>query len=507
MRFIHSTRTLCVLTLCSLALFLSACGQKNEPTAIVETTAEAPPPAAKMPLTTSSDEARAEFKDGRALFDNLHFTEAAPFFERAIELDPGFAIGHLYVAFTSTTTAAFVAAVGQAEANAAGASDGEQAMIAATAAAVRNDQASQQQALERLLSLHPQDERSHNRLANFYNGQQDYDNAILHFGHAIAINPEFAVAYNSLGYAQRANGNLDAARDAFASYVDLIPDEANPYDSYAELLMEMGQYDEAIENYKKSLAIDSHFAGSYAGISVAESLTGDAAAAQATAAAMLTAARTSGEKQGAMFRSITSHLFAGNRDAAIAVAEEIAAMNEAEGDYAAKGGITEYMGDIMINAGLVDKASEHYDAALAFRQQSSINDANKAQAARNHQFKSAITALVAEDPDTATEIAAGYTAAVADSGTNFERRRAHELAGYLAMVNEDYETAIAELAQGTQVNPIVLYWSARANQAAGNSEAAADFAYRAANRNVLSGNSPFARKDALKLIDELAAGE
>ena len=514
MRFIHSTRTLCVLTLSSLALILSACGQKTEPAAdvaeeaaVVEAAPAAPPPAAKMPLTTSSDEARAELEAGRALLDNLHFTEAGPHFARAVELDPDFAIGHLYVAFTSTTTASFLAAVEQAEANAAGASEGEQAMIAATAAAVRNDQPGQLKALGRLLNLYPKDERSHNQLANFYNGQQDYDNAILHFGHAVAINPEFAVAYNSLGYAHRANENLDAAKDAFAMYVELIPDEANPYDSYAELLMEMGQYDEAIANYEKALAIDSHFVGSNAGISVAESLKGDAAAAQAAAAAMLAAARTSGEKQGAMFRSITSHLFAGNGDAAIAVAEEIAAMNEADGDYAAKGGTTEYMGDIMLDAGLTDKAGEYYDAALAFRQQSSMNDANKAQAVRNHQFKSAITALVAEDSDAAAEIAAGYTAAVAESGTGFERRRAHELAGYLAMVAEDYETAVAELAQGTQVNPIVLYWSARANQAAGNNEAAADLAFRAANRNVLSGNAPFIRVDALKLVDELAAGE
>jgi tetratricopeptide (TPR) repeat protein len=310
-----------------------------------------------------------------------------------------------------------------------------------------------------------------------------------------------------LGYAQRAKGNLDGAKDAFAKYVELIPDEANPYDSYAELLMEMGDYDAAIENYEKSLAINSYFSGSYAGISVAQSLQGDSAAAQAAAKGMLAVARTSAEKQGAMFRSITSYLFAGNGDTAIAVAESIAAINEEDGDYAAMGTTTEYMGDIMLDAGLTDKAIEYYDAALAYRQQSSINDENKAQAGRTHQFKMAITALVAEDQVTAAEIAAGYTAAVAESGTGFERRRAHELAGYLAMMGEDYETAIAELAQGTQVNPIVLYWSARANQAAGNSAAAADLANRAANRNVLSPNAPFARPDALMLIDELAAGE
>ena len=508
MRTIQFTRTLCVLTLCNLLLVLSACGQKAGPAADVSGEAAVAAAASmKMPITTSSDEALAEFQAGRALLDNLHFTEARPYFERAVELDPGFAMGHLFMANTSPTTALFFASLEQAEANAAGATEGEQAAIAVTSAAARNDQAAQLEALSRLVTLYPQDERSHNQLANFFNGQQDYDNAILHYGHAVAINPEFATAYNSLGYAQRANGNLDGAKDAFAKYVELIPDEANPYDSYAELLMEMGQYDEAVENYEKALVIDSHFSGSYAGISVAESLKGNAVAAQASAAAMLAAARTSGEKQAAMFRSITSHLFAGDADAAIAVAEKIVAMNEADGDYAAMGGTTEYMGDIMLDAGLTDKASEYYDAALAYRQQSSINDANKAQAGRTYQFKSAITALVAERLDAATEIAAGYTAAVAESGTGFERRRVHELAGYIAMAGEDFETAVAELAQGTQVNPIVLYWSAVANRAAGNSEAAADLANRAATRNVLSGNAPFARADALKLVDELAAGE
>ena len=506
---IQPKKTLAVLTLCPLVLILSACGQEAAPVADVveEAVVAEPTTAAKIPLTTTSDEARAEAKAGQALLDNLHFTEARPHFVRAVELDPNFAMGHLFMANSSQTTAEFVASLAKAEANAAGASEGEQLVIAAVSAAARNDQAAQLEALSAAVALYPQDERSHNRLGNFYNGQQDYDNAVLHFGHAVGLNPEFATAYNSLGYAQRSNENLEGAKGAFEKYVALIPDEANPHDSYAELLMEMGQYDEAIASYKKALAIDPHFGGSYAGISVAQSLQGDAGAAQATAATMLAAARTSGEKRAAMFRSMTSHLFAGNSDAALAVAEEVAAMNDADGDLAAKGGITEYMGDIMLDADMTDKAREYYDAALSYRQHSSINDANKDQAARNHQFKMTIAALIDEDADGAAELTAAYAAAVETAGTGFERRRAHELAGYLAMVNGDNETAAAELAQGTQVNPIVLYWSAVANNAAGNSEAAMTLANRAANRNVLSGNLPFIRRDALKFIAEMSAGE
>jgi tetratricopeptide (TPR) repeat protein len=45
--------------------------------------------------------------------------------------------------------------------------------------------------------------------------------------------------------------------------------------------MEMGEYDESIENYRKAIAIDRRFASAYAGISINESLKGEAGGANA----------------------------------------------------------------------------------------------------------------------------------------------------------------------------------------------------------------------------------
>jgi len=509
MRTLESTGAMRILVLSLLALAVSACGKPEQPAASATdeaTEAAAPMASAKIPVTTSSEEARKEFEAGRTLFNNLHFTESRAHFERAVELDPNFAMGHVFMANSSQSAALFFDALEKAEANAAGASKGEQLVIRALGAGARNDQAAQRTALTELVGLHPKDERTHNGLANYLIGQQDYDGAVMHYGHAIAINPEFATAYNSLGYAHRANEDLDSAKNAFAQYVELIPDEANPYDSYAELLMEMGQYDEAVENYGKALAIDPHFAGSFAGISVAQSLKGDAAAAHEAAAGMLAAARTPAEKQAALLREITSDLFEGDTDGALAASEERYAVAEAAGDHAAMANAREYMGDIMLDAGDTAKAGEYHDAALAHLQQANINDANKAQGERNRQFKSAIAALIDEDLEAATAMSASYAAAAEANGTAFERRRVHELAGYLAMLNEDSATALAELAQANQVNPIVLYWSAVANRAAGNNDAALDLANRAANRYALSNLLPFIRPEALALIAELSEG-
>jgi tetratricopeptide (TPR) repeat protein len=333
--------------------------------------------------------------------------------------------------------------------------------------------------------------------------QQNFPEAIKHYEHATAINPDFATGWNSLGYARRSNGDLDGAKDAFARYIEIIPDEANPYDSYAELLMEMGEYDESIANYRKALEFDAHFPSAYAGIAINESLKGNTDAALAATEEMLAAARNDAQKRGAMFQKVTTHLYAGNVDEAMAAAKDFYALARDQENLSAMGGISEYMGDIMAVSGDGASALEHYETALEHRQESNINDANKAQAERTYMFKAAIAAMVDGDNETFASRAAEYTAAAEANGTAFEQRRVHELAGYLASVNDDHETSVAELAQANQLDPIVLYWQAVANKNAGDEDKAAALASQAAYRNTLSANLPLFRSAAITLLEDL----
>ena len=492
-----------LLALCALA----ACGQQDQSASdpAEESAAGEAALTEKVPVTTSSDEARALYEKGLALADNLHFIEANEAFAGSVEIDPDFAMGYLRLAQTSQSAAAFFKAVGLAEDNAKNGTEGEQLYVRALIAAAEYDQAMQLESSLALMSMYPKDERTHMQVADYFIGQQKFADAIKHYGHATAINPDFASAFNALGYAHRNNDNLAGAREAFARYVELIPDEANPYDSYAELLLEMGEYDESIENYRKAIEINPNFVSAYAGITIDQSLKGDAEAAQAAAAEMLAAARNAGQRQGAMFRSVTSHLFAGNVEAALAVSEERYAAAEADGHHATMGGIREYMGDIVMKSGDGAKALEYFESALSHRQQANFNDANKAQAERAYLFKASIAAMVAGDLETAASRAAEYTTAVETSGTASERLRIHELAGYLAGAKEDFETSAAEHSQASQLNPVVLYWSAVANKNIGNTEKARDLATRAATRNTLSANLPFFRSEALQLLEELEA--
>jgi tetratricopeptide (TPR) repeat protein len=479
----------------ALAVLLAGCGQPGQD-ATQESSDSA---AAKIPVTTTSDEARELYMQGLNLSDDLHLADANDVFQQAVAVDDSFAMGHYMAALTAQSNAEFFVSIGKANERAMNASEGEQLLIAALVAGSENDQVAQREALEQVMGLYPKDERTHIALANFLSGVEDFEGAVTHFGHAVAIAPDFASAQNSLGYAYRNLEDFDGARGAFERYVELIPNEANPYDSLAELLMEMGNYDESIENYRKALTINQYFSASYAGITINHSLKGEADLAQEAADQMLASARNFGERQAAMLRSVTSNLFAGNIEAAMHTCDTMLAEAEVKGNHSAMGGVAEYMGDIRMASGDAAKAEELYDAALDYRLRASINEANKTRAARTHLFKTAIAAMVGGDSEAAASRTAEYLAAVDAAGTAFEKLRAHELSGFLAMHNEELDAAAAHFDSASQLNPIVLYWSAVVNRDLGHTDKARDLAGRAANRNTLSANMPFFRSAAVDL--------
>ncbi|MGI9270420.1 MAG: tetratricopeptide repeat protein [Woeseiaceae bacterium] len=501
---IKTVRTLLVASIA--AVMLGACGQSGQDDAAGDQGATADGMAAKVPITTTSDEARTLYTEGRALLDDLHIVEANEKFMQAASVDDSFAMAYYRMAFTAQTNADFFDATAKAKERAGNASEGEQLYIKALAAGADNDQATQRDALEELMGMYPDDERTHVALANFLLGQQDFSGAIAHFGHATAIAPEFASAYNALGYAHRNVDDLDSALAAFEKYVELIPDRANPYDSLAELQMEMGDYDASIANYRKALTIDPYFAASYAGISINQSLKGEPERAQEAADEMLAAARNFGERQGAMFRSVTSHIFAGDYAAAEEICEVMMAEAEVAGNRSTMGGIAEYMGDMMMTTGDAAAAEKHFDAALEYRTQANLSEANVAQAARAHLFKTAIAAMIGGDSEAAASRTAEYIAAAEANGTAFEKRRVHELSGYLAMNQEDHESAAAHFENSSKLQPVPLYWSAVVNKDLGNTDKARDLAKRASKRNTLNGNLPFFQAAAVELLAELESG-
>ncbi len=470
----------------------------------------APPPAeqapettaAKIPVTSSSEEARALYLEGRDLADKLLFPDARKLYSQAVAADEGFAMAHLGLANTSTTAQEFFDAVDAAVAASEGASDGERWMILATQAGANGDPAAQKDYLTKLIDAHSDDERAHFLLANWHNGRQEYDEAIRHYDRAIEINPDYSSPYNSLGYAQRTVGSFDAAEAAFKKYVELLPEEPNPYDSYAELLMKMGRHEESIENYEKALSKDETFVASYVGIGNNQIFMGQPEAARASFEKLLEVARNDGQRRQSMFWTAVSHLHEGDYGKALEALEKRYEIAAATDDKATLSGDLTLMGNVLLHHGDPQAAAEKFDQAVEMIDQADVSDDVKDGNRRNHLYDMARQAIHRDDLDDASAKLEEYAEAVGAKQIPFEVRRTHEIAGMLALHRDDAETAAAELAQANQLDPRVLYLQAVACQRQGDEEGMKTFAAQVADFNQLNLNLAFVKSKA----EHLAAG-
>ncbi len=86
--------------------------------------------------------------------------------------------------------------------------------------------------------------------------------AIREYEAALQIDSTVVSALNSLGYLYLNRKNYEKAESCFVRYVQLAPADPNAHDSLGDYFEERDRTKEAIEQYKKALAIDPNFAPS-----------------------------------------------------------------------------------------------------------------------------------------------------------------------------------------------------------------------------------------------------
>lgn len=494
----RNSRHIGYLALLIGALFFSSCEPVEPNKATSATAAEK---SGKIPLTTSSEEARKEYLAGRDLSEKLRITDSIQHFDKAISLDPNFALAHLNRANVSPTGKEFFDHLKHAVSLAAKASEGERMLIQAAEAGANGNPAQQKEILDKLVGAYPNDERAHFNIGGYYFGQQDYANAITHYKRATEIAPDYSTAYNILGYAYRQNEAYSDAENAFKKYIELIPNDPNPYDSYAELLLKMGRFDEAITQYNKALAIDPNFVNSYFGIAAALTYKGKPSDAQAELQKITQKARSDGERRTALFGQMVVAADSGKLDQALAEVEKQFALGEKSNDVPAMAGDLQLKGNILLEMGKPDDAKQAYDQALKTTTDSSLSKEVKDNAARFHHYNLARVAIAKKDLATAkTETEAFRTAAEAGKNAN-QLKQAHELAGRIAMEEKNYDVAITELGQANQQNPDVLYLLGHAYHGKGDSAKAKENFTKAAKFNSLPQlNYAFVRSKAEKAL-------
>ncbi|WP_452224604.1 tetratricopeptide repeat protein [Lacinutrix chionoecetis] len=224
----------------------------------------------KIPITSKSEEAIKSYKQGWELENTLKIDEAELAYKKAILLDSTFALGHLRLGMIRDNYNYRKKKLKDALQNIDAISIGEKLLIKARVDFYMEgyDGSKEYNYFKELVSLYPEDEVANYFFGyvNLHHGGNNPELAIKHYKKAIEINPNYTLPYNELAYAYMANANFVEAKYIAKKYVQLLPDNVNPLDTYAEIFMRSGDFQESIENYEKVLKIDYKFPWAIMGI-------------------------------------------------------------------------------------------------------------------------------------------------------------------------------------------------------------------------------------------------
>jgi serine/threonine protein kinase/predicted Zn-dependent protease len=221
-------------------------------------------------VTTSSLEAYRAYLLGRDELERFFGAEARRSLEKAISLDPEFAVAYLYLAKAHIELGDKKAqdeALGKARQFASRASEKERLYIEASyAGAVKRDGKERRRVLEELVAKYPGEKDAYHELGRSYAGAKQYVQALASFEKALALDPDFGLSLNEAAYACLKMGEPAKAIPYLERYAAANPGDPNPQDSIGEMLMRTGRLDDSVAKYKEVLAAHPDFHLSWASL-------------------------------------------------------------------------------------------------------------------------------------------------------------------------------------------------------------------------------------------------
>jgi len=457
----------------------------------------------KIAVTTSSEEARQLFLQARDLQDKFLFNESRPLLEEAVKKDENFALAYRDLAFSQPTTKQFLECLAKAVSVVDKVSECERVWVLADEAGAQTDFHKQREYLGKLAGLCDKDERAHYVLGIFFWARQYYDSAAAEMQRTVELSPNFLPAWNMLGYIRRTLNDFAGAEAAFLKYIELNPQDANPYDSYAEMLLKQGRYEESITQYRRALAVDSTFNSSRYGIATNQVYMGKHQLAHEELAGMRTHARNDGDKQFSFFGVAMVYLDEGKYEDALAALLQNRGRAEANHDTAQLAANSATIGLLQLEFGRNDEAIASFRQSAEITQGSTLSPTLKASTERNARYGEARALLQKGELDKAKSLVASFTQSVQVVGNANELRQMHELNGIMALGQKDYRKAIDELLQSNLQTADNLYRLALAYQGLGENEKALEKITAAVNINSLLNLADISvRQKSLALLKE-----
>ncbi len=221
-------------------------------------------------ITTDSTEAYRLFIIGQERNENLDVEKAAEYFERAVKIDPSFAMAYHDLGMAYLTIGKSNAgreAYARAMELSGRASEKDRLLISASHAQyVERDSKKATAIREEIVRRYPDDKWNYFWLDYIYHHQKRLIDAVKAFEECLQLDPEFGNAANHLGGTYLELAEFEKAVELTKRCVALTPGEPNPWDSLGIVYASMGKVEEAIDAYKEALRIEPDFYSSNSGL-------------------------------------------------------------------------------------------------------------------------------------------------------------------------------------------------------------------------------------------------
>ena len=202
----------------------------------------------------------------------FHTNEAIEFLEKAVSLDPQFAMAYARLGYIHTVVRVDEGERGKPFLEKAFAlshrlTERDKLYIQAWYAMANKDREATIQNLHEIIARFPSDTETYFRLGNLLRHQGQTEEAIEVYERGITFDPEAQNIYNGLGFCYSELARYDEAIAAHRRYAQLAPAEPNAYDSLGITLTEAGRYTEAHDTLNRALDLkpDFHFANLHLG--------------------------------------------------------------------------------------------------------------------------------------------------------------------------------------------------------------------------------------------------
>ncbi len=461
----------------------------------------------EISITVKSDEARTLFMQARALSENLQADKAQELFKKVIKLDPSCAMAYLNLSFLATSLKESNMYLEKALALTDHISKGERLLIEAANAGINNNPEKRGQLLDQLVKSYPDDKRARTLIGFYYGGRDKDDLAIMELNKAVKIDKNYAPAYNALGYAYLKIEKFDQGEKAFKKYISLIPDEANPHDSIADLYTKMGKHLMAMDHYKKALELDGTFDFSQRKIGDNLIFLGKFEEARKAYEKANSISSSEGAKLINESRIARSWLYEGKNEMAFTEMDKLIAKAEKANLPEWQAGVSLAKCWVAVEKNKIEMANKSLKMCKEVIKSSTLPAYRVKNLKKNILFSEALILAKTKYFREAKIKLSSYESAVKKGNNPKEMENVHQLAGLIALEQDQFDMAVKELKLADQLDPYTLYNLGMAYNKSGNKEKANAFYKKAAEWNTNSLGYAIIRNDANAALSTIASDD